>query len=162
MILLFLDMEERITDRGTAAHSKKGRSNRNAAGTADEDPAATPERRHMSLDHIVMPSMQMNHAPVFRPELATGAPVYVIGGVNMDIAGTPAAELRGGDSNPGRVTLSPGGVGRNIAENLSRLGRRVSLITVLGDDAYAGAIREHCRNVGIDLSRWGAPPPICA
>ena len=152
MILLFLDMEERITDRGTAAHSKKGRSKRNAAGTADEDPAATPERRHMSLDHIVMPSMQMNHAPVFRPELATGAPVYVIGGVNMDIAGTPAAELRCGDSNPGRVTLSPGGVGRNIAENLSRLGRRVSLITVLGDDAYAGAIREHCRNVGIDLS----------
>ena len=106
----------------------------------------------MSLDRIVMPPVRMPDAAGFRPELATGAPVYVIGGVNMDIAGTPAAMLRTGDSNPGRVTLSPGGVGRNIAENLCRLGRRVSMITVLGDDPYAEVIREHSRNVGIDLS----------
>lgn len=77
--------------------------------------------------------------------------VFVIGGVNMDIAGTPEAALRTGDSNPGRVTLSPGGVGRNIAENLCRLGRKVSLVTVMGGDAYAEIIREHCRNLGIDL-----------
>ena len=77
--------------------------------------------------------------------------VFVIGGVNMDIAGTPEAALRTGDSNPGRVTLSPGGVGRNIAENLCRLGRKVSLITVMGGDAYAEMIREDCRNLGIDL-----------
>ena len=106
----------------------------------------------MSLDRIVMPSVRMSDAPVFRPGVATGAPVYVIGGVNMDISGTPAETLRPGDSNPGRVSLSPGGVGRNIAENLSRLGRRVSLITILGNDPYADVIREHCRNVGIDLS----------
>ncbi len=78
--------------------------------------------------------------------------VYVIGGVNMDIAGTPSADLRTGDSNPGRVTMTPGGVGRNIAENLCRLERPVSLVTVLGNDAYADVIREHSRNVGIDLS----------
>ncbi len=81
------------------------------------------------------------------------ATVYVIGGVNMDISGTPDAELRSGDSNPGRVTVSPGGVGRNIAENLCRLGRKVSLVTVLGNDTYADVIRAHCRNIGIDLSR---------
>ena len=79
------------------------------------------------------------------------APVCVIGGVNMDIAGTPDASLRTGDSNPGRVSLSPGGVGRNIAENLCRLGRQVFLVSVLGEDAYAAVIREHCRNIGIDL-----------
>ena len=79
------------------------------------------------------------------------APIYVVGAVNMDLTGTPAQTLRPGDSNPGRVTLSPGGVGRNIAENLRLLGRKVSLITVMGNDAYAGLIREHCRNVGIDL-----------
>ena len=106
----------------------------------------------MSLDRIVMPSVRMSDAPVSRPGVATGAPVYVIGGVNMDISGTPAGTLRPGDSNPGRISLSPGGVGRNIAENLSRLGRRVSLITILGADPYANVIREHCRNVGIDLS----------
>ena len=85
-------------------------------------------------------------------EIQRDAPVYVIGGVNIDISGTPDAELRSGDSNPGLVTVSPGGVGRNIAENLCRLGRKVSLITILGNDDYAEVIRTHCRNIGIDLS----------
>lgn len=84
-------------------------------------------------------------------KIGRDAPVYVIGGVNMDISGTPDAELRPGDSNPGQVTVSPGGVGRNIAENLCRLGRKVSLITVLGNDDYAEVIRTQCRNIGIGL-----------
>ena len=84
--------------------------------------------------------------------------IFVIGGVNMDIAGTPDAALRTGDSNPGRVTMTPGGVGRNIAENMCRLGRQVSLVTVLGSDPYADAVREHSRNVGIDLSRSFTDP----
>ena len=86
-----------------------------------------------------------------RALLRTEAPVYVIGAVNMDLTGTPFAPLRAGDSNPGRITLTPGGVGRNIAENLRLLGRRVSLITIMGEDTYAGMIREHCLNAGIDL-----------
>lgn len=85
-------------------------------------------------------------------EIERDAPVYVIGGVNMDISGTPDTELRPGDSNPGQVAVSPGGVGRNIAENLCRLGRKVFLITVLGNDDYAEVIRAQCRNIGIDLS----------
>ena len=106
----------------------------------------------VSFDRVMMPSTRMTPDPAFRTKLTTGTPVFVIGGVNMDISGTPSAALRSGDSNPGRVTLSPGGVGRNIAENLCRLGRKVSMITILGEDPYAEAIREHSRNVGIDLS----------
>ena len=83
--------------------------------------------------------------------LRTEGPVFVVGAVNMDISGTPAAELRTGDSNPGRVALSPGGVGRNIAENLRLLGRKVSLVTIMGEDTYGEVIREQCRNAGIDL-----------
>ena len=86
-----------------------------------------------------------------RTQLRTEGTVYVIGAVNMDFSGTPVNELRAGDSNPGRITLSPGGVGRNIAENLRLLGRKVSLITIMGEDTYAGVIREHCLNAGIDL-----------
>ena len=81
----------------------------------------------------------------------SGAPVFVIGAVNMDMIGTVSGPLCLGDSNPGRVVHSPGGVGRNIAENLRLLGRRVSLVTVMGNDAYADIIREHCRNAGIDM-----------
>lgn len=46
----------------------------------------------------------------------------VIGGANMDILGTPGQALTPGSSTPGTVSYSPGGVGRNIAENLARLG----------------------------------------
>ncbi len=91
--------------------------------------------------------------PVFdrQARLRTEAPVFVIGAVNMDLAGTPTNPLREGDSNPGHITLTPGGVGRNIAENLRLLGRKVSLITIMGDDPYAEMIREHCLKAGIDL-----------
>ena len=42
--------------------------------------------------------------------------VLVIGGANMDIQGFPQKQLISGDSNPGTVKVSCGGVGRNIAE----------------------------------------------
>lgn len=106
----------------------------------------------MLLDHVVLPSAGPAGAPRPFTEGSSGTPIFVIGGVNMDISGTPSGNLRMGDSNPGQVTLSPGGVGRNIAENLARLGRKVSLVTILGKDPYAAVIREHSRNVGIDLS----------
>ena len=81
----------------------------------------------------------------------TAGRVIVVGAVNMDLSGTPASALRSGDSNPGRVVMTPGGVGRNIAENLSRLGRAVSLVTVTGRDAYGRVIRQDCKKAGIDL-----------
>ena len=58
--------------------------------------------------------------------------IVVVGGVNMDIGAVSAAPLVARDSNPGRVTTSLGGVGRNIAHNLCLLGEQVSMVTVLG------------------------------
>ena len=46
----------------------------------------------------------------------------VCGGVNIDIGAHSFAPLRDRDSNPGRVELSLGGVGRNIAHNMRLLG----------------------------------------
>ena len=51
--------------------------------------------------------------------------IAVVGGANMDIGGFPSAALVPGDSNPGQVRMSVGGVGRNIAENAARLGLEV-------------------------------------
>lgn len=53
---------------------------------------------------------------------APGTYVWMIGGVNMDIGGKSFASMIPGDSNPGTVTMSVGGVGRNIAHNISLLG----------------------------------------
>lgn len=75
--------------------------------------------------------------------------IAVVGGANMDIGGFPDAALVAGDSNPGKVRMTPGGVGRNIAENMVRLGLEVELITALGDDANGRAILEDCRAKGI-------------
>ncbi len=81
-----------------------------------------------------------------------GAEIAVVGAVNMDICGMPYQPLVGADSNPGRVSLSMGGVGRNIAHNLALLGQPVSLVTVFGDDLNGQRIQEHLEELGIDLS----------
>lgn len=78
--------------------------------------------------------------------------VIVIGGANVDIKGHVSGAFIGGTSNPGDVNVSVGGVGRNIAENLARLGVETSLLTVLGNDANGQMVRETCATAGIDLS----------
>ena len=79
--------------------------------------------------------------------------VAVVGGTNLDVGGTAYLPLIPADSNPGRVRMSPGGVGRNIAHNLALLGLDTGLVTVLGDDVAAGKITASCGELGIDLSR---------
>ena len=78
--------------------------------------------------------------------------VAVIGGMNMDIGGSAVGTLRLRDSNPGRVTLRPGGVGRNIAHDLRLLGAEVSLVSAVGDDAFGRALLESCEALGMDVS----------
>lgn len=78
--------------------------------------------------------------------------IAVVGGANMDIGGFPHRALVAGDSNPGRVRMSAGGVGRNIAENLVRLGMTVELVTAVGDDANGHSLLEDCRYKGIGTS----------
>ena len=76
--------------------------------------------------------------------------IAVIGGANMDIGGFPDTAPVAGDSTPGRVRMSAGGVGRNIAENAARLGLDVELLTAIGDDAYGRMLLEDCLQSGVD------------
>lgn len=78
--------------------------------------------------------------------------VLVIGAVNMDIGARSCAALVSGDSNPGKITTSLGGVGRNIAHNLCLLGVETAMLTVLGEDDFARAIRRNAAEIGLDLS----------
>ena len=79
--------------------------------------------------------------------------VTVVGGVNMDIGGWPSEVLVDRDSNPGAVRMSLGGVGRNIAHNMSLLGLDVRMVTAFGDDLYAQKIAASCGELGIDISQ---------
>lgn len=83
--------------------------------------------------------------------LADSEYAVVVGGANMDILGRPNHNLLQGDSNPGTVSCSAGGVGRNIAENLARLGSDTRLISAIGKDTYGQDILRQCRQANIDM-----------
>ena len=78
--------------------------------------------------------------------------VCVVGAVNLDICGRPEKKLIFRDSNPGAVTLTPGGVGRNIAHDLRLLGVEVKFLTAFGGDSHAQLLRNDCVELGMDLS----------
>lgn len=84
--------------------------------------------------------------------LRSGTYVVVIGGVNIDIGAQSYKKLISKDSNPGKSFTSLGGVGRNIAHNISLLDTDVRFLTAFGDDEYAQRIEASCANLGIDIS----------
>lgn len=84
--------------------------------------------------------------------LRTGSYAVVVGGVNVDIGGRSYAPLVDKDSNPGVVSVSLGGVGRNIAHNLSLMGADVHLLTAYGNDDHGDRVAASCSELGIDLS----------
>ena len=78
--------------------------------------------------------------------------ILAIGGANIDITGFSDEAIRMKDSNPGKLQLCMGGVIRNIAENLCRLGSHIKLITAIGDDLYGEKLVKHCQETGFDTS----------
>lgn len=87
--------------------------------------------------------------------------VCVVGGANVDIEGRVPGQLVFGDSNPGTLARSPGGVGRNIAENLARLNVPTRLITALGRDDNGTWLHDQTAGAGVDLadSVWSESLP---
>jgi len=61
--------------------------------------------------------------------------VCVIGGINLDIKGLSKNIIDKPDSYQGKVLFTPGGVARNVAENLSKLNVNVSLLGCIGNDS---------------------------
>ena len=90
--------------------------------------------------------------------LRTAPYIVVVGGVNMDIGAVSHGALVDRDSNPGRVTTSLGGVGRNIAHNLCLLGEQVSMVTVLGQDSFAQSVQDNAAAIGLDLTHSAVIP----
>ena len=84
--------------------------------------------------------------------LRSGSYAVVVGGVNVDIGGKSFAPLVAADSNPGKVQISLGGVGRNIAHNMSLMGIDVRMLTAYGDDLNGERVAASCSELGIDMS----------
>jgi pseudouridine kinase len=79
------------------------------------------------------------------------ARVVVVGGANVDVLARPGSTAVPATSNPGRVAVSAGGVARNVAENLARLGTSVALVAVVGTDAHGDLVVEATAGAGVDV-----------
>lgn len=82
---------------------------------------------------------------------SSAAPVLVIGAANMDIAAWTPHGLAPGDSTPGTIRHAPGGVARNVAENLARLGHAVQLLCAVGDDLFGRSLLAQTSAAGVDV-----------
>jgi pseudouridine kinase len=78
-------------------------------------------------------------------------PVLVIGGAGVDIVGRLKSDLHIDTSNPAQIRYSFGGVARNVAENLARLGHPVRLMTAVGQDDPANALLDGLTAAGVDI-----------
>lgn len=87
-----------------------------------------------------------------RGYLLSEAPgVVVVGGSNMDLVARSHSPATPGTSNPGEASMRPGGVGRNIAENLARLGTRTHLVSVVGRDPLGETLLARTAAAGVHL-----------
>ena len=75
--------------------------------------------------------------------------VVVVGGANIDVKARSTGRVTAATSNPGWASMTPGGVGRNIAENLARLGVRTFLVSAIGRDALGDSLLSRTVAAGV-------------
>ncbi|MCI3924682.1 carbohydrate kinase family protein [Paenibacillus sp. TRM 82003] len=78
------------------------------------------------------------------------ARIACIGGANVDRKASSIEKIRLYSSNPVTMTESCGGVARNVAENISRLGGRPHLFSCVGGDPEGTWLRSELTRGGID------------
>ncbi len=85
--------------------------------------------------------------------------VLVIGGANLDVLARSTAALQARTSNPGTTVRTYGGVARNVAENLARLGTATRLLLAVGDDTAGQELLARTRFAGVQTVRvpWQGP-----
>jgi pseudouridine kinase len=99
------------------------------------------------LSNLTRKGVVLGRGYIVRPE--TGS-VLVVGGAVLDTKVRTAAAPVLGTSNPGTASATVGGVGRNIAENLARLGRPTVLVAAVGDDPAGDTVLQRTSAAGVD------------
>ena len=82
----------------------------------------------------------------------TAGGVVCIGAAHLDRTARCEGEFVPGSSNPVKLRESPGGVARNVATHLARLGREVALASAVGSDAEGERVMSALARDGIDAS----------
>jgi len=104
------------------------------------------------LNNLKHQKTSPKEAPVKYLDAANRPNAVVIGGATVDITGQSTNKAIAYTSNPGKVSHKFGGVGRNIAEAVHRLGGKgsVYLISAVGSDPNGGLLRSSLINLGMN------------
>lgn len=78
--------------------------------------------------------------------------IVCLGGASVDRKYHLFSAAREATSNPARVTRSFGGVARNVAENLARMGARAVLLSRVGEDEGGSALLDDAARAGVDTA----------
>lgn len=78
--------------------------------------------------------------------------ILVFGASVVDIIGFCSQKYKPQDSIPGDIKITFGGVCRNIAENMARIGVNTKFISILGNDEKGRSMIEHSKFIGYDMS----------
>lgn len=106
--------------------------------------------------------MRPAHSPLtlIGMHLANPLPIVCIGGAVVDRKHRLKGPLALASSNPASAVTGFGGVARNVAELLARLGAQVSLAAAVGDDAAGRDLIRHTAASGVEMSLTVAQPGV--
>lgn len=108
---------------------------------------------------VVLSSLSAKGEIVGRGYLLRDEPwAVVIGGAAWDIKAHSRAAARLHTSNPSTVVQTPGGVGRNIAEGIARLGDRVYLVAAVGADSAGRELLARTAEAGVLVDQVHTSP----
>jgi ribokinase len=86
-------------------------------------------------------------------------PIVIVGSINLDLVTTVAAAPRPGETVTGTgFATIPGGKGANQAVAAARLGQKVAIIGMLGDDLFGQQLRQNLSAESIDTTAIGTHP----
>ncbi|CAG8590959.1 991_t:CDS:10 [Paraglomus brasilianum] len=101
------------------------------------------------VENVLKSGGDSNHANEVKSSKVSPQPsVLTVGGAAVDITAT-SSNVSLETSSPGRIRTSLGGVGRNIAETVHRLGVKSILVSTVGDDLLGQWFLDETRKIGM-------------
>jgi len=84
--------------------------------------------------------------------------MLVIGGIFVDVKGFARNQYMPLERNVGDVQVVAGGVCRNVAENLSMLGREADFVSMVDDNGMGAQVRDDLAKLGVNVEHVIATP----
>ncbi|KAH7653881.1 Ribokinase protein [Dioscorea alata] len=120
---------------------------------------------HLQPSETLTGDLFLNRNPVSSSEkIDDASSPIIIGGMVLDINAVPNAHPVPGTTTPGKVQYVSGGVARNVAECMSKLGTRPFIISVVGLDMAGELLLKYWKSAGLStegiLKLQGIATPV--